>query len=369
MAIPLPLRIRQKRDFYTPDFTLSERTIDGVTHEYHYDNQQRLLENEAFDENDQSTRGVFNEMGQLIELGDVHCSYDPQGRMIKKDVGSQATLYNYDEKGRLSKVSRDDLVVTFEYDELGHRVAKQVYKEGKLAQDYAYIFMDDNEVGSIEKISKKSELRVPGRSYHKNVVVPVAIELNEKVYAPILDFAGNILKLVDAKSRQVAVNYEIAPFGDSIIASKKVFTPWVFASKRLDKETGLYYFGSRYYDPQLRRWTTPDPQGYIDSPNLYTYCKNNPLLYVDPDGELTGVVESAIVLATYFTIRVIQGTIANVQEKKETKRVKTNVDRESKKQIKKEAEVAKATKKADEKYKDKMDSMMNQRDRQHKLAG
>jgi RHS repeat-associated protein len=51
-----------------------------------------------------------------------------------------------------------------------------------------------------------------------------------------------------------------------------------------DEETGLYYNGQRYYDPQRGRYLTPDPLGTPDGPNGYAYVRGNPLKYVDPDG-------------------------------------------------------------------------------------
>lgn len=47
------------------------------------------------------------------------------------------------------------------------------------------------------------------------------------------------------------------------------------------------YFGRRYYDPVMGRWTTPDPADYSDGPNLYTYLQNNPLIYIDGYGLLS----------------------------------------------------------------------------------
>ena len=46
------------------------------------------------------------------------------------------------------------------------------------------------------------------------------------------------------------------------------------ASKRLDLESGLIYFGKRYYDPEFARWLTTDPAGFIDSANLYQYVES-----------------------------------------------------------------------------------------------
>nr|MBA2726768.1 RHS repeat-associated core domain-containing protein [Parachlamydiaceae bacterium] len=47
---------------------------------------------------------------------------------------------------------------------------------------------------------------------------------------------------------------------------------------------GWAYFGRRYYDPEVGKWTTPDPLGYMDSPNVYCFVHNRPLKYIDPDG-------------------------------------------------------------------------------------
>nr|NGX39925.1 putative deoxyribonuclease RhsC [Chlamydiota bacterium] len=52
-------------------------------------------------------------------------------------------------------------------------------------------------------------------------------------------------------------------------------------SKRHDAETGLIYFGRRYYDPELGRFITADPEGYVDSANLYAFVLNNPLIQHD----------------------------------------------------------------------------------------
>ncbi|MBN1796817.1 MAG: RHS repeat-associated core domain-containing protein [Sedimentisphaerales bacterium] len=59
-----------------------------------------------------------------------------------------------------------------------------------------------------------------------------------------------------------------------------------YTGQQLDEETGLYYYGTRYYDPEIARFIQADSvvQDELSSQalNRYTYCVNNPLKYVDP---------------------------------------------------------------------------------------
>lgn len=61
-----------------------------------------------------------------------------------------------------------------------------------------------------------------------------------------------------------------------------------FTGKELDPETGLYYYGGRYYDPEISRFISPDPfvpsAGNPQSLNRYSYVLNNPQGYIDPSG-------------------------------------------------------------------------------------
>ena len=59
-----------------------------------------------------------------------------------------------------------------------------------------------------------------------------------------------------------------------------------FTGKERDGESGLDYFGARYYGSALGRWTSPDPSGLLAQKpqrwNIYSYALNNSLINVDP---------------------------------------------------------------------------------------
>ena len=92
---------------------------------------------------------------------------------------------------------------------------------------------------------------------------------------------------------------EYFPFGETWVQehSNTQRTPYLYTGKELDEETGLYYYGARYYDPRTSVWSSVDPVlgrylngqaggGVYRSTNLglYTYTSLNPIKYRDPDG-------------------------------------------------------------------------------------
>jgi len=98
--------------------------------------------------------------------------------------------------------------------------------------------------------------------------------------------------------------------------------PYKFNAKELDSETGLYYYGARYYNPRLSIWYGVDPlavynpvmetQFYGDGQhnggvynfgnlNPYIYCYQNPVIYIDPDGKQTKVVKEGVLMNENFT--------------------------------------------------------------------
>jgi RHS repeat-associated protein len=114
---------------------------------------------------------------------------------------------------------------------------------------------------------------------------------------------------------QVISYEEYHPFGTSAYRTAKSNTDlslkrYRFTNKERDDETGLYYFGVRYYAAWLGRWTSSDPGGFVDGLNLYVYVRNNPvngvdeLGYetdpppVDPNGNAINVKEGSILERT-----------------------------------------------------------------------
>ena len=78
-----------------------------------------------------------------------------------------------------------------------------------------------------------------------------------------------------------------------------------------DEETGLACHGARYYAPWLGRWTACDPAGEVDGPNLYLYCRGNPLTLTDPGGrQSTPTAQGSEPQIKYHPFPTIQERVA-----------------------------------------------------------
>lgn len=86
---------------------------------------------------------------------------------------------------------------------------------------------------------------------------------------------------------EVVQHIEYVPFGEVFIEERNNVwnTLYLFNAKEFDEETGMYYYGARYYDPRLSLWMSTDPmQEKYSHINTYCYAFNNPLNFVDLHG-------------------------------------------------------------------------------------
>ena len=100
------------------------------------------------------------------------------------------------------------------------------------------------------------------------------------------DGSGAIITNLDG---EVSQHIEYVPFGEVFIEERNNTwnTPYLFNAKEFDEETGMYYYGARYYEPKLSLWMSVDPleEKYYNS-SSYAYCNNNPIRFIDPDGRI-----------------------------------------------------------------------------------
>jgi len=71
---------------------------------------------------------------------------------------------------------------------------------------------------------------------------------------------------------------------NNVITESACGNRFLFQGREYDYDTALYYFRARWYEPETGRWLSPDPIGISGGLNLYVFCGNDPVNYIDPSG-------------------------------------------------------------------------------------
>ena len=134
--------------------------------------------------------------------------------------------------------------------------------------------------GSLEA----AQARVMARAMKNNFQEGDTYEKMQFYYHP--DHLGSSSYITNLDG-EVVQHIEYVPFGEVFIEERNNIwnTPYLFNAKEFDEETGLYYYGARYYDPRVSLWISTDPmEDKFPSVSSYTYVINNPLNILDPNG-------------------------------------------------------------------------------------
>ena len=147
---------------------------------------------------------------------------------------------------------------------------------------------------------------------------PVSMTYNGNTYFYVLNVQGDVMALLDADGNEVVSYYynawgkllETTASSTGMLYSLALYNPLRYRSYVYDRETGLYYLQSRYYNPTLCRFISADTylstgQGVLGY-NMFAYCNNNPTQYSDPSGEL--FVEALLFIGVSAVVGALAGT-------------------------------------------------------------
>ena len=220
----------------------------------------------------------------------INISYDESNplypSLIERSEGEKREEIKLSYEGRrLSIVEIGTKKYLYKYDSLGQRVIKE---EGNNKERYQY------QDGRIKQVEKEGEYSLI-YSYSSNGIIQSVSEISNKdikTYFYLIDIIGNIVGLVDGNGN-IVVEYDYSSYGkvevkkDTVGISKKDHIR--YKGYIYDEETKLYYLISRYYDPEIGRFISPDSVEYIEPSsisglNLYVYCCNDPINMYDPSG-------------------------------------------------------------------------------------
>ncbi len=263
----LSMRLQQEILNYTYDdlYQLIEETGLFAHHSTYDSMKNRLSKDEENYE--------VNALNQLIS----HLSYNTNG--CPTSLGT--TKFIYDALDRLIAIITPNMVQRFGYDCL-HRCLFKRTVRSNTQQTLYFLYDGQKEIGSFDPSLAIQELRILGATPEAERGAAIAVELKEKIFAPLHDLQGNLTALIPLDGTKPSF-YRFSAFGEEKIYGYTL-SPWRFSSKRSDAETNLVYYGRRFYMPLLGRWLTPDPAGFTDGMNLYNFLQNQPLIHFDEYG-------------------------------------------------------------------------------------
>jgi RHS repeat-associated protein len=240
-------------------------------------------------------------------------AYDADGNLTSDGMWT----YIYDGENRLIETTSSlpasqgftRLDLKFKYDYLNRRIEKQVFNidvnPTQATLDHKYIYDGWNLIAETDASGNLLRsytwgLDVTGSLTSSGGVGALLAITNVSGgtatnYFTAYDGNGNLAALVNsaggATTPDLAAVYEFAPFGEPLRA--EVFDTNIqdnafrFSSKYTDSETGLAYYGKRYYSPSLGRFINRDPAEEAGGLNLYGFCGNNAINRFDVLGNMT----------------------------------------------------------------------------------
>ena len=225
--------------------------------------------------------------------------------------GSNSISYKYNTDGiRVSKVVNG---ILHEYTLDGTKIVREVIYTGSTSsyaidEDLRYFYDANGYLSTIDR------LQYDGSSSYTRTKYFAKTNLQGDVLA-LYTYSGSTATQVasyryDAWGRDVSLN----SYGSNDIAT---LNPFRYRSYYYDEEIGLYYLNTRYYDPQVGRFINADDISYLGANgdlqdfNLYAYCSNNPVMGVDPNGELGFFARVLIGAAVKSVIEIVHQVVEN----------------------------------------------------------
>ena len=302
--------------------------------QYYYDELNRLVREDNGDIG-KSIVYAYGKTGNILSKTEYSLSFDELGTPVDtiayaygfgasphavKNYDGEAIHYN--ERGnpidyrdftmtwargqQLATVAGEELYMTFKYDSNGLRTLKTV---NGVATEFTYI-------GDM-LVSQKTGNEIINFAYTAGGA-PYGFTYNGASYYYLLNLQGDVIAIYDSTGT-VVVEYLYDSWGKlesitgSLASTIGIKNPLRYRGYYYDIETRLYYLQSRYYDPETGRFISMDAYfvagDYLQGINMYSYCLNNPIMYVDPTGYAANFINSFFVWLVRSLFNIGTGNI------------------------------------------------------------
>jgi RHS repeat-associated protein len=247
-------------------------------------------------------------------------TYDNDGNLFTDG----AWYYNWDAENLLKNINSLTTIPTaakryvdYVYDHLGRRISKMVATNN----GWGYVWMATNRYvydgwnliaeldhqGNVlrsyawgQDLSGKTMLHTNNAGGVGGLLM-VRDHKASATHVAGFDGNGNLTALVKTDGT-LSARYEYSPFGELLRSTGPLarVNPFRWSTKFTDEESGLVYYGFRYYSPTLGKWIGRDPLQEVAGLNLYLFCRNGPINIFDTDGrtDMISTVSSGGIAST-----------------------------------------------------------------------
>ena len=278
---------------------------------YAYDGNGNRIRKQALDG---TTLYQYDALNQLQRVDYPAYSeelfYDKAGNRARRLVGGEEELYQYDPRNRLMALTRGGVTAPFQYDNAGNLLQddKARYSYDAFNRTVKVETFDGNvQVNRYDAEGLRHEMEENGRLvrfiFHKGEAVAEQEENSNVIrlirgseliarssdsesartyYHYASDEMGSTTHIVDEQGN-VHNRYAYDAWGKIEVKEEAVPNRFTYYGQQIDPITQQYYLRARFYNPVIGRFTQEDTYRG-DGLNLYAYCANNPVYYVDPSG-------------------------------------------------------------------------------------
>lgn len=301
--------VRENNQRLGKTFTYSYDTLGNITSvdEYAYTTSSTLGTRT-------SQKSFVYQADRLTNANGQSIGYDTLGRPTT--VGTLSYQWS---KNKLSGVTRGSLSqygalyhnIAFDYNGIGQRTGKHYQYDTTVGStnDLSYTYDTEYYYDDAGRLMREvcTEHYMHGATtvyeliylYNESGMIGVRLSVNGGAFTDYYyrrNALGDVIAIYDTSYTRV-VEYAYDAWGNctTLVGATTAIgqiNPILYRGYYRDRETGLYFCNSRYYDPSWRRFISPDSINYIDPENvnglnLYAYCGNDPVNKYDPSGHIT----------------------------------------------------------------------------------
>ena len=290
--------------------------VAGETYVFTYDNAGNILTKKTYayttgtlgtvQDTDTYTYGNSINGDRLMRYNNVSCVIDALGNPLRYANGTNYIM-TWTKGRQLAKTVNGGVTTTYTYNADGIRTSKTV---GGVTTSYA---LDGTTILAEQKDG------VVIRYFYDANGSPVGFMYNGTRYHYEKNLQGDIVAILNHAGTAL-VTYAYDAWGNIVSTTYSASyeylataNPFRYRGYYYDTETGFYYLQSRYYDPVTCRFINADSyinaNGDLVGYNMYAYCSNNPVMGIDPSGEIGWFIKALINITVNVAITYVSAKI------------------------------------------------------------